>query len=71
MEVIPTIDPALCDGCGACVVGCRVHAVDLVDAKAVITRAEDCDYCTDCETLCPQGAVSCPLEIVVLEKPGR
>lgn len=65
MAVIPIIDPGLCDGCNTCVEECHVHAVDLVEGKAVVARPADCNYCTECETLCPQAAISCPLEIVL------
>ncbi|MDP2661773.1 MAG: 4Fe-4S binding protein [Dehalococcoidia bacterium] len=65
MAVIPTIDEALCNGCGACVDACHSQAVELVNGKAVFVRPLDCDYCTDCESLCPNGAIKCLLEIVV------
>jgi NAD-dependent dihydropyrimidine dehydrogenase PreA subunit len=65
MTLLPRIKLELCDGCGICVDGCPVHAVNLVNGKAAIARPEECDYCTECEALCPQQAISCPLEIVV------
>ncbi|MDP2936248.1 MAG: 4Fe-4S binding protein [Dehalococcoidia bacterium] len=69
MSVVPIIDVTKCDGCGECVDACHANAVEIVNGKAVVVRPGDCDYCTDCESLCPKGAISCPLEIVVLEKP--
>lgn len=71
MSVIPIIDVTLCDGCGLCLEACQAHAVELVGGKAVVVKPQDCDYCTDCESHCPQDAVSCPLELVVLERPNR
>ncbi len=71
MAVIPVVDEELCDGCGACVEACHTNAVEIVNGKAAFVRAEDCDYCTDCESLCPKGAIKCPLEIVVMQQPHR
>ena len=71
MAVVPIIDANLCDGCGICVEACHSNAVAMIDGKAVVVRPLDCDYCTDCESLCPKGAISCPLEIVVLERAVR
>lgn len=68
MTSVPIIDASLCDGCGACVDACHALAVELVNGKAVVVRPEDCDYCTDCESLCPKRAIRCPLEIVVMQK---
>jgi ferredoxin len=25
----------------------------------------DCDYCTECEAVCPVAAIACPFEVVV------
>jgi NAD-dependent dihydropyrimidine dehydrogenase PreA subunit len=32
---------------------------------AVISRPERCDYCTECELVCPEGAIACPFELVI------
>ena len=63
---IPEIDLNKCNGCGDCVEQCPNHAVEIIGYKAVIVRAEDCDYCTDCEVLCPPGAIRCPFEILLV-----
>lgn len=65
--VLPEIDEEKCEGCGDCVEGCHVQAVELVNSKALIVRPQDCDYCAECESLCPPGAISCPLEIIIGE----
>ncbi len=70
-KVVPEIDSGKCTGCGDCVAKCPTHAVALVDGKSVIVRPEDCDYCTECEVLCPSGAVRCPFEIVLVEAEPR
>lgn len=67
MRAIPEIDIEKCTGCGDCASACLGEAVDIVEGKAVVARPEDCDYCTECEVLCPEGAISCPFEIVLEE----
>lgn len=49
------IDPDLCQGCGACVDRCQVHAVSQHDASAVVNR-EQCIGCGLCVTGCPNDA---------------
>ncbi len=65
--VIPEIDPDKCTGGGDCVELCFSGIVRLVNDKATIVSPEDCDYCTDCETFCPSGAISCPFEIILVK----
>lgn len=62
--VLPKIDQARCTGCADCVDVCHVHALAIHALKAVIVKADDCDYCTDCEAVCPEEAIACPFEIV-------
>ncbi len=64
---IPEIDRDKCAGSGNCVKHCPTNAIELVSGKAVIVRPEDCDYCTDCEFVCPSGAIKCPFEIVLVK----
>lgn len=63
---LPEIDDRLCDGCEACVAACSPEALAIVGKKAIIVSQEGCDYCGDCETACPTGAIVCPFEIVEL-----
>jgi NAD-dependent dihydropyrimidine dehydrogenase PreA subunit len=63
---LPEIDLNKCTGCGDCVEECSTDAVELVSGKAVILSPQDCNYCTDCEPICPWGAIRCPFEIVLL-----
>lgn len=44
---------------------CHANALAIQDLKAVIVRPGDCDYCTDCEAVCPVCAIACPFEVVV------
>jgi NAD-dependent dihydropyrimidine dehydrogenase PreA subunit len=41
----------------------------MVGGKVALVRPEDCRYCTDCEEICPAGAIKCPFVIVLVEKP--
>ena len=69
---MPEIDLDKCTGCGDCVELCLSHAVGLVEGKVTIVSPADCNYCTDCETFCPNDAIRCPLEIVLLkDEPER
>jgi NAD-dependent dihydropyrimidine dehydrogenase PreA subunit len=62
---LPEIDSEKCTGCGRCVEECPTGAVELVEGLAVIVRPDDCNYCTDCEPICPHGAIRCPFEIIL------
>ena len=59
------IDLGKCDGCGDCVEKCSTQAVELVSGKPTVVRPDDCNYCTECETFCAVGAISCPFEIIL------
>ncbi len=63
--VIPEIDLEKCIGSGNCVKHCSTNAIELAGSKAAIVRPENCNYCTDCEAVCPSGAIKCPFEIVL------
>jgi formate hydrogenlyase subunit 6/NADH:ubiquinone oxidoreductase subunit I len=64
MWALPQIDLQLCSLCGVCVERCPTKAVDMTDDGPHIARPEDCTYCTDCEAVCPEGAIACGYEIV-------
>jgi len=51
-----SIDPGLCDGCGACAEACRYGAVVASDPCAV--DAFRCEGCGVCGLVCPRDAVS-------------
>jgi ferredoxin len=42
----------------------------VIDEVLTIVETEECGWCTDCEAVCPTGAISCPFDIVV-ENPVR
>lgn len=53
---VPEIDPALCDGCGACSRFCAFHAI--VGLKATpLVFAELCHGCGGCLRVCPRQAI--------------
>lgn len=54
--VSPSVDPAGCTGCGACVAHCPSGAIALVSGKALI-QPQDCIGCADCIVVCPEHTV--------------
>ena len=57
----PTINAALCVGCGECVKACPEkgsNVLGMVDGKAELINAGDCIGHGACRTACPVGAIS-------------
>jgi NAD-dependent dihydropyrimidine dehydrogenase PreA subunit len=52
------VNKEACDGDGVCVDVCPVDVFDLVDDKAVPTRADDCILCMACVSACPTLAIT-------------
>jgi MinD superfamily P-loop ATPase len=67
MVEMPVIVAQKCDGCGLCVGVCHCKALIIVNNIIAIIETVECDWCTDCELVCPTGAISCPFEIVIQE----
>ena len=67
MAIMPEIDLGKCNGCGLCVSICSCKALVLVGNVITIVETEECGWCTECEAICPAGAISCPFEIVIEE----
>ena len=69
MARMPVIDREKCDGCGLCVSICHCSILVLVDNVVTIIEKKKCAlcncWCTQCELICPTGAISCPFEIVI------
>ena len=63
---IPEIDLKACIGCRNCVDWCPAGVVGIVNGKAAIISPRDCSYCTDCERVCPVGAITCPFDIILV-----
>jgi len=64
---MPVIDLQKCYGCGLCVGVCHCNALAIVNNIITIVETVECDWCTDCELVCPTGAISCPFEIIIQE----
>jgi ferredoxin len=64
---MPVVDPQRCDGCGLCVGVCRSNALVIVNNVVTIVETAECNWCTDCELVCPTGAITCPFEIITQE----
>ena len=67
MAEMPVLAPEKCNGCGLCVTVCQCNALVIVNNIITIIETVECDWCTDCEAVCPTGAISCPFEIVIQE----
>ncbi len=52
----PIIDTDKCIGCGICAQICD-NEVLIIENKAKINNAEDCDECGFCVDDCPQAAI--------------
>ena len=64
---MPVFDESKCDGCGLCVSVCKCGALVLTGKSLAVVEVDNCGWCTDCELVCPTGAVQCPFEIVIEE----
>ncbi|ABK99563.1 ATP-binding protein [Pelobacter propionicus] len=54
---VPSVDEALCDGCGECGRFCQYHAIVSFGTKPVIFP-EMCHGCGGCMAVCPRRAIS-------------
>ncbi|HPJ01797.1 MAG TPA: ATP-binding protein [Candidatus Limiplasma sp.] len=71
--LVPKVDEAKCDGCGACAKACRFNALAVVKKKVLLFPAV-CHHCGACAIACPQKAITeAQREIGVVEadKDGR
>jgi ferredoxin len=62
------VDPAACNGCGACVDVCPNDAIRLVSGKAVMDQ-EKCAACAVCVDACPTHAITEEAPLVVIPEP--
>jgi MinD superfamily P-loop ATPase len=53
---VPVVDPALCDGCGACRRLCQYGAIAILKEKAHVFT-ELCHSCGGCALICPKHAI--------------
>jgi len=61
---IPSFDESKCNGCGLCVDVCSCHSFIFVETILRMIETTECDYCQQCEMVCPTGAISFSFEIV-------
>lgn len=67
MSLMPVIILEKCNGCGLCVSVCRCNALVVIGKVVTYLEMDDCGWCTQCEAVCPTGAITCPFEIVIEE----
>lgn len=67
MVHMPEIIRELCNGCGLCVLVCSCKGLVLIDNVVMVIETVECDYCAQCEAVCPTEAIRCPYEIVFEE----
>jgi len=60
---LPFINFTRCDLCGKCVAGCPEDALIMTDDGPAFKQPLTCTYCTDCEALCPLGAIRAPMKV--------
>ena len=60
----PDINLDRCTRCNKCVVGCPEDALIMTTGGPAFVQPIVCTYCTDCEDLCPVGAIRAPLKVV-------
>ena len=70
MVRMPVLDLGKWNCCGLCVSVCYCNALVVVNEVLTIVETEECGWCTECEAVCPTGAISCPFDIVI-ENPVR
>ncbi len=68
MAEMPVFKPDYCNGCGLCVNVCTCNAIKLVGNRVEVLETQGCSWCTQCEAICPTGAISCPFMIVTEDK---
>jgi NAD-dependent dihydropyrimidine dehydrogenase PreA subunit len=65
MAIFPEVDRSKCNGCGLCVNVCEPGGLVLgEDLLVTIVETAVCDWCADCEAVCPTGSIRCAYEIV-------
>ncbi len=46
------------DGCELCITNCKLNAMRFADDKTLHVGFHECNFCYECNTVCPHGAVS-------------
>lgn len=67
MTEMPYLDNSKCNGCGLCVSVCARYALMLSENTIRFVETVECDWCKQCELVCPTSAVTFPFEVVIEE----
>ena len=59
MPEMPKLELEKCDCCGLCVSVCTCGAIVLIENTVTIIDTDDCGWCTMCELVCPNHAITC------------
>lgn len=62
--ILPIIDQRECILCGLCIDACPADALTMGVDGPEFKNPNVCTYCTECESICPEKAISCPLQII-------
>ena len=64
MNEAPRFEQDKCNGCHLCVSVCMHGGFVLREGSVEMNIEAECDWCQDCELVCPTGAISFPFEVV-------
>ena len=64
MSELPSFDQEKFNGCLLCISVCQKGGIALSGDSIVVNAKADCDYCQQCELVCPTGAISFPFDVV-------
>ncbi|NLE44396.1 MAG: 4Fe-4S binding protein [Chloroflexi bacterium] len=68
---LPEINLEKCNRCGACIEVCPTSAVEMGPRGPFFVRPRVCTFCTECEPVCLQGAITCAFGVVWEEESER
>jgi len=65
---MPHLNQAKCNACGLCVSVCARLGLVLNEKNIRFLESVECDWCQQCELVCPTGAVTFPFEVVIEDR---
>ena len=57
-DITISVDYDTCKGHGECAASCPGEVYDIVDAKAVAARLDQCIQCCTCVAVCPEQSIT-------------